>query len=80
MRFEDGRGVEAFEGRPRRMGFTAAEIERSRDLAMLAMHRDKTPLAVIARYFNVSIATVKRRIKAIPPEARMRYAARRTLD
>lgn len=62
-------GVEAV----RPMGVTETDVERAKDLHILAMARRKVPYRLIGRYFNISISTVHKRLKAIPSEARAHY-------
>lgn len=62
-------GVEAV----RPMGVTETDVERAKDLHILAMARRKVPYRLIALYFNISVGTVHNRLKAIPPEARSHY-------
>ena len=45
-------------------------LGRTQALAMLAMQQRKISLRKIGAFFGVSYVTVKRRIDAIPPEAR----------
>lgn len=52
---------------------TREEVERARDLLMLAVAGSGASRKTIARLFNCSERTVFRRLKAVPPEAREYY-------
>jgi len=50
--------------------FDHDSIERARDFAMLAMHRQGVPLRFIGQFFGLAKSTVWKRIQAIPDKAK----------